>query len=101
VAAADPIGLRRAVVAHRMLADAPSSGDRDVRVVINRAPRPGRRLQDCSHAVSEWMGSAPIALLPCEPAFDRVIWEGRTLHQIAPRSKWLRELRPLLSEVMA
>ena len=31
VAAADPIGLRRAVVAHRTLGDAPVSGDRDVR----------------------------------------------------------------------
>jgi Flp pilus assembly CpaE family ATPase len=75
--------------------------DREVRVVLNRAPRPGRRLQDCSRAVSEWIGPAPIALLPHEPAFDRMSWEGRTLHQIAPRSKWLRELRPLVDEVIA
>jgi MinD-like ATPase involved in chromosome partitioning or flagellar assembly len=101
VAAADPIGLRRAVVAHRTLGETQLAHDREVRVVLNRAPRPGRRLQDCSRAVSEWIGPAPIALLPHEPAFDRMSWEGRTLHQIAPRSKWLRELRPLVDEVIA
>lgn len=99
IVAADPIGLRRAVVAHRTLGEIRSTGDRDVRVVLNRAPRPGRRLQDCSHAVSESMGRVPAAFLPDEPALDRVRWEGRTLQQIVPRSRWLKELRPLLGEV--
>ncbi|MEP6624289.1 MAG: hypothetical protein ABJC79_07585 [Acidimicrobiia bacterium] len=101
VAAADPVGLRRAVVAHANLHDAvPSAIDR-LRVILNHAPRPGRRLQECSHAVSEWMGAPPAAFLPPEPMFDRVNWEGRVLHDVAPRSRWLSELRPLLVEAVA
>ena len=99
VAAADPIGLRRAVVAHRTLREREDLADLDLRVVLNRAPRAGRRLQDCSRAVSEWIGVEPAALLPEEPVFERVIWEGRPLHDVAPRSKWLRELRSILEGI--
>lgn len=101
VATADPIGLRRAVVAHRTLGERRPSSEGDLRVVLNRVPRAGRRLQDCSRAVSEWIGVAPAAFLPEEPAFDRVIWEGRPLHDVASRSRWLRELRPVLEGVQA
>ncbi len=99
VAAADPVGLRRSVVAHRRLQDRRDPRADTVRVVLNRAPRPGRRLQDCSHAVGEWTGVPPVALLPDEPLLARSVWEGRPLHEIAPRSRWLRELRALVLEL--
>lgn len=99
VAAADPVGLRRSVVAHRRLQDRRDPRGDTVRVVLNRAPRPGRRLQDCSHLLGEWTGAPPIALLPDEPLLARTVWEGRTLHTVAPRSRWLRELRPLVADL--
>jgi len=99
VAATDPVGLRRAVVAHRTLVERWGPRVPNLSIVLNRAPRAGRRLQECSRAVSDWMGAAPAALLPDEPAFDRVRWEGRSLHDVAPRSRWLRELRPLLDGI--
>ncbi len=100
VAAADPVGLRRAVVAHRSWTER-ATPVHEFRVVLNRAPRAGRRLQDCSRMVSDWIGVRPVAFLPDEPALARVAWEGRALHAIAPRSSWLRELRSLLTEVTA
>ncbi len=107
VTGADPVSLRRAVVAHRTLTERRTGGGVNGRagvgpeVVLNRVPSAGRRLQDCSRAVSEWMGSMPMAMLPEEPAFDRTVWEGRPLRDVAPRSPWLRELRPLLAELSA
>lgn len=98
VANADPVGLRRAVLAHRTLV-ARSEHRAPVVVAMNRVPRSARRLQDCSRAVGEWVGNAPAAFLPDEPALRRVVWEGRPLHEVAPRSRWLRELRALLDEV--
>ena len=97
VSAGDPIGLRRGIVAHRTLSS--TRGPTSLaarRVVVNRRPTTPRRLQDCSTQVAEWTGRPPLAFLPTEPAFDRVVWEGRPLHDIAPRSPWLRELRGLV-----
>lgn len=105
VTGADPVSLRRAVVAHRTLTERQTGGGVNTRtaagldIVLNRVPRAGRRLQDCSRAVNEWMGSVPMAMLPEEPAFDRTVWEGRPLRDVAPRSPWLRELRPLIAEL--
>ncbi len=99
VTAADPVGLRRAVVAHRTLHEVVPGALRNLRVALNHSPRPGRRLQECSHVISEWMGTSPAAFLPTEPLLDRVNWEGRTLYDIAPRSRWLSELRPLVEAV--
>ncbi len=99
VAAADPIGLRRAVVGHRTLADDLPGTEKKIRVALNRAPRAGRRLQDCSRSIEEWIGVVPTAILPDEPALARVAWEGRPLHEIAPRSRWLREMGSSLTEV--
>lgn len=99
VVAADPIGLRRGIVAYRTLVEGADGANRSVTVVLNRTPRPGRRLQECSAAISDWTGAAPSAFLPEEDAFERVAWEGRPLHQVATRSKWLRELRPALEGV--
>ncbi|MGZ6928816.1 MAG: AAA family ATPase [Acidimicrobiia bacterium] len=101
LAAADPVGLRRAVLAHRALVERPNEAERSVSVALNRVPRAARRLQDCSRSVGEWFGGPPVALLPEESAFDRVVWEGRPLHDVAPRSAWLRELQALMARVIA
>jgi MinD-like ATPase involved in chromosome partitioning or flagellar assembly len=96
VVSGDPIGVRRGVVAYRTLAEADAGLARKVSVVVNRAPPADRRLQDCAAQLSEWTGSAPLAFLPLEPCFDRVVWEGRPLRALAPRSPWLRELNGLV-----
>jgi MinD-like ATPase involved in chromosome partitioning or flagellar assembly len=101
VSAGDPIGLRRGIVAHRTVADARPDVARRIRVVVNRAPTTPRRLQDCSTQVAEWTGQPPLAFLPTEPAFDRVVWQGRPLHDLAPRSPWLRELRGVVGAFAA
>jgi MinD-like ATPase involved in chromosome partitioning or flagellar assembly len=101
VSAGDPIGLRRGIVAHRTVSDARPEVARCTRVVVNRAPGAARRLQDCSTQVAEWTGQPPLAFLPTEAAFDRVVWEGRSLHDVAPRSPWLRELRGLVGALAA
>jgi MinD-like ATPase involved in chromosome partitioning or flagellar assembly len=93
VIGADPIGLRRGIVAHRTLANALPRAAGRTAVVLNRAPAVARRVQEASAAVSEWTGHAPRALLPVEPAFERVVWEGRPLTEVRRRSRWLRELR--------
>jgi MinD-like ATPase involved in chromosome partitioning or flagellar assembly len=97
LAAGDPLGVRRGIVAHRTLSDARPEVAAKVRVVVNRIPRSARRVQDCSVQLEEWTGKPPVAFLPSEPLFERALWEGRTLHSIAPRSAWLRELRGLVS----
>ena len=97
VTGGDPVGIRRGIVAHRTLAEACPDLVAKTRVVVNRVPSSARRAQDCSSQLSEWTGSSPLAFLPTEPAFERVVWEGRPLHEIAPRSPWLRELRSLSS----
>jgi len=93
VAAGDPIGLRRGIFAHHELARELPGAAANGCVVVNRAPGSPRRLQDCSFEIEHWTGTAPAALLPVEPAFERVAWEGRPLHEVAGRSTWLRELR--------
>ena len=98
VVASDPIGLRRAVMAHQLLMER-TPATAAVKVVLNRTPRSGRRMQDCSRAVSAWIGTRPLALLPQEPDFTRVVWEGRPLQAVAPKSAWLRELRVVANAV--
>jgi MinD-like ATPase involved in chromosome partitioning or flagellar assembly len=100
VAGADPVGLRRGVIAHRMLTER-ATPTPPVAVVLNRTPRSARRAQDCSRAVESWIGAPPAAFLPADANFARVVWEGRSLHAVAPRSAWLRELRDLLAAVDA
>jgi hypothetical protein len=53
--------------------------------------------------LERWTAAVPVALLPVEPAFERVVWEGRPLQDVAGRSPWLRELRavPFVAGVMA
>lgn len=101
VVAGDPIGIRRGIVAHRTLVESAAAKPDRVVPVLNRAPRTARRLQDCSAQVGEWTGSPPRAFLPVEPQFERVVWEGRPLHAVAPRSPWLRELQSFVGEVVA
>ncbi len=93
VVRADPVGLRHGIFAYRMLREAlPGAADR-VAVVLNQVPASSRRLQECSSALEEWTGHPPIGFLPREEAFTRVLWEGRPLSHVAPRSRWLKELR--------
>jgi MinD-like ATPase involved in chromosome partitioning or flagellar assembly len=100
VAGADPIGLRRGVIAHRQWTERSVRPAGDLTVVINRTPRSARQAQDCSRAVEQWTGAPPAALFPVEPAFARVVWEGRALHAVAPKSPWLRELRGVAKELV-
>lgn len=100
VAAGDPVGVRRAIVAHRTLLEARPAVAPRVAVLVNRAPKAARRLQDCSTLLADWTGTPPLALLPMEPQLERVPWEGRPLHAIAPRSAWLKELRTLVAAVV-
>jgi MinD-like ATPase involved in chromosome partitioning or flagellar assembly len=95
VIAGDPIGMRRGIFAHRELAQELGSSIRAQRVALNRAPRAGRQLQECSAELERWTGAPPVALLPIEPAFARVAWDGHPLQEIARRSPWLRELRAM------
>jgi MinD-like ATPase involved in chromosome partitioning or flagellar assembly len=90
---ADPIGLRHGIFAYRMLVDSIPAAAERVSVVLNQVPASSRRLQDCSKTIEEWTGHPPIGFLPREDAFVRVVWEGRPLTQVAPRSRWLKELR--------
>jgi hypothetical protein len=95
VVRADPIGLRHGIFAFRALQEAlPAAADR-TSVVLNRTPPSARRTQECSNAVAEWTGRPPVALLPVEDALTRALWEGRALAHVAPRSRWLRELRAM------
>ena len=95
VTSADPVGIRRGIVAHRALTEARPGLAPRTRVLLNRMPRSARRAQECSAQVSEWTGRPPVALLPIEPQLERTVWEGRVLQDVAPRSPWLRELRSL------
>jgi MinD-like ATPase involved in chromosome partitioning or flagellar assembly len=93
VVGGDPIGLRRGIFAHRELSRELPSTTRSHVVVVNRVPSSPRRLQDMSIELERWTAAIPVALLPVEPAFERVVWEGRPLQDVARRSPWLRELR--------
>ena len=95
VVRADPIGLRHAIFAYRSLRDALPAVAERVAVVLNQVPSSARRLQECSNTVEEWTGHLPIGFLPREEAFVRVLWEGRPLTEVAPRSRWLKELRSM------
>jgi hypothetical protein len=101
VVAGDPIGIRRGIVAHRTLGESRSRLTGRISVVVNRAPTEARRLQDCSAQLAEWTGRPPLAFLPAEPGFARTAWEGRCLHEVAPRSSWLRSLRRVTEAVAA
>jgi MinD-like ATPase involved in chromosome partitioning or flagellar assembly len=95
----DPVGVRRAIVAHRTLGQLRPAVLHHVETVVNRAPREARRLQDCSVQLSDWTGRPPAVFLPVETALGRVAWEGRPLQAVARRSPWLRSLRALLESV--
>jgi hypothetical protein len=101
VVAGDPIGIRRGIVAYRTLGDSRPELTARISVVVNRAPTEARRLQECSAQLSEWTARPPLAFLPAEPAFVRTAWEGRCLHQVAPRSSWLRSMRGVAEAVAA
>lgn len=95
----DPIGVRRGVLAHQALRAAlPEVADR-VELVVNHLPRGGRHRQEASALLSDWTGRAPVAFLGREDAFERVVWEGRPLPEVARRSRWSTELAALRVQV--
>lgn len=97
VADANPIGVRRAIFAHRCLAEGlPGSVERMV-ALFNRAPTDARRQEQLALELARWCELKPSGFLPSEALFTRTCWEGRPLHDLAPRSKWLRELRALVA----
>jgi MinD-like ATPase involved in chromosome partitioning or flagellar assembly len=97
VGTGDPVGVRRLVFAHRQLVEAFSGAPDRSRVVLNRVPDSTRRRTELGCELQRWAGLQPAALLPFEAAFERAVWEGRPLHDVAPRSAWLRDLRVLSS----
>lgn len=101
VVRADPVGLRHGIFAFRALREAlPRAADR-TNVVLNHTPANALRAQECSKAVEEWTGSAPVGLLPHEDGLVRALWEGQLLSQVLPRSRWLRELRAMTQQSAA
>lgn len=95
---ANPIGLRRAIFAHRSLVEGmPRSVERMI-TLLNRAPSDANRQEQLAGELARWCELEPAGFLPFEAAFGRVCWEGRLLHEIAPKSKWLRDLRRLVSD---
>ncbi len=95
----DPVGVRRGVLALRMLREEVPEVAARVEVVVNHAPDAGRDRQDLSRMIEDLVGRRPAALLPPEPVLARVVWEGRLLTARGRRSRWLRELTALRVEV--
>jgi Mrp family chromosome partitioning ATPase len=95
VATGDPIGIRRLVFAHRQLVESIPSAPGSVVVALNRVPAATTRQRELVHELERWSQLRPVAMLPAEPALERCVWEGRPLHDLAPRSRWLRDLRGL------
>ncbi len=93
VSGSDPVALRRSIIAFQLLQQVRPRASEHASFLLNRAPRSHRRLQECSHVVADWIGAPPIGFLPVEAAFERCVWEARSLRAVAPRSPWLRELR--------
>ncbi len=95
---ANPIGLRRAIFSHRSLVEGmPRSVGRMI-TLLNRAPSDAKRQEQLAGELARWCEVEPAGFLPVEAAFGRVCWEGRLLHETAPKSKWLRDLRGLVSD---
>ena len=98
VAAADPVGLQRAVRAGISLADESQSGPVDVVVTrVRRGPVPGRSPHNhIRELLSRHLGRSPIAMVPSDrPACDRALAQGRTLREVAPSSAARTAMRDL------
>lgn len=92
---ADPIGLRRAIFAHRQLGEVvPTAASRCV-PVLNRVKSNTRCHADLASELERWTGLTSPGFLPLEPTLERVRWEGCSLQELAPRSGWLRSMREL------
>ncbi len=100
VVAGDPVGLRRGIFAWRELGRELPAVAKRATLVVNRAPASARRLQECSVELERWTGERPAALLPIEPAFERTVWEGKPVHDVARRSPWLRDLRAVVPAIL-
>lgn len=95
---ANPVGLRRAIFAHRGLVEGmPRSAERVVTVLNRTAGSTAKLREQLANELARWCELAPAGFLPVEAAFGRACWEGRSLHDVAPKSKWLRDLRELVT----
>lgn len=102
VAAADPVGLQRAVRAGISLAEVVPVPRAEVVVTrLRRGPLPGKSpTAHINELLTRHLGVAPTAVIPSDrPACDRGLLEGRTLREVAPGSSArlaMRELARLL-----
>ncbi|MGH9024181.1 MAG: AAA family ATPase, partial [Acidimicrobiia bacterium] len=92
---ADPVGVRRAVLAWRELEELIPDARRRARVVMNGAPRSAARCRELVAELDAYVGLAPAAWLPQESALGDTQWTGKLLDQVAPASPWLAGLRAL------
>ena len=89
------------IVAHRTLAESRPDVIKNVRVVVNRSPESARRIAGLLVAALRVDRARRRLRLPAvRAAFERTVWEGRSLHEIAPRSPWLRELHGLVGALV-
>lgn len=95
VGSADPLSLQRLVRALSDLADAVPGTAPDV--VVNRVRdgvMPGNPRREIAEALSRYAGVTPVAFLPYDrAATDAAAMHGRSLTEVAPRSKLRQALR--------
>lgn len=94
---ANPVAMRRAIFAHRGLVEGMSRSAERVVTLLNRAPAGAKLQGQLAEELERWCELKPVAFLPVETALGRACWEGRSLHDVAPKSKWLRDLRELVA----
>jgi MinD-like ATPase involved in chromosome partitioning or flagellar assembly len=99
VLAADPVGVRRGVLAERDLARLDPLAPTRTSLVLNETHGRGPGERECSGVVRRWTDLDALAFLPFDERHGRALWEGRTLQEVAPRSPWLRGLAPLVGVV--
>lgn len=97
VVGADPIGMRRAVLAMGELDDAGVSATRYIVATNVRAATAGPRASEAvAQTLMQFAGMPPAALIPEDrAAFDGALLAGITLAEQAPRSKAREAIREL------
>jgi MinD-like ATPase involved in chromosome partitioning or flagellar assembly len=103
VGTADPIGLTRLIAGLGELDDVFEVADNPatVSVVVNRVRPGGRERRQVADALDRHAGRRAVALLPLDvPAADRVLAQGRSVSELAPRSPLAGELGTLVEHVL-
>ncbi|MFG1921205.1 chromosome partitioning protein [Cryptosporangium sp. NPDC048952] len=98
IGAADPIGLQRLI---RGLADLKEFAEPDIVVnQVRRGPVPGDPTHQIATALERFAGVHGIRTLPYDrQALDRALAEGRTLGEVADKSRLRRALTELATSV--